>query len=202
MMKFLAAATLILSACSAYVHAATFDFESIVPNTTTPLGITDGGITATFSSQDGPVFFVGTPPPTAFQNFIGNVLLDDDPSTHALDILFSTPLRSITLVFSLNGPESSLLLTATSGIVVIDSASAMGKLSPGFPFPEGKISFSSSVPFDGIRLTASVQDFAIDNVMAAAIPEPGNARLALAGLVTLIGLVTHRRLVRRRQTGP
>jgi hypothetical protein len=174
--------------------AATFTFETTPYSTRTPLSITDSGLVADFSSPDVISFFVSN---SFFSTLTGNILLDVDPATHQLDILFSQAVSSISLRFALNGDAtSSLQLAAFSGATSRGTASATGSIPDGFFFPEGTISFANALGFNALRLTSTGEDFAIDDLNATVrasqvvpdigAPEPVSTGLVFFGLAALV----------------
>ena len=175
--------------------AAIFTFDDLFPFDTTPLTIIGDGIAGTFSSPQGGVFLVA--PTDAFSTLVGNSLVDSDTEMNQLDIVFSEPLRSISMFFALNTPLLSdvLRLDAMLAGSIVGSNSAIGSVPPGFSFPEGNLSFSGAI-FDQVRLSSSAVDFAIDNVnvTSASIPETSAVLLVGAGLAVLAIAFAWRRL--------
>jgi len=167
-----------------------FTFDNVVVGTAVPFSSTSEGITATFSSPDGPAFFVT---PAFFSTLSGNVLLDADPAQHAVGVTLSAPFDVINLLFALNGPATSTFtLTALLGGLggaIVGAATATGTIpgAGGFVFPEGQIAFNGAL-FDAIRLTSSAQDFAIDRVALSSptlVPEPATLFLVALGSVVI-----------------
>lgn len=173
------------------LSAQTYDFESTALNTPTPLSITSGGVTATFSSPAGPGAFVVLP--TFLSPALpGRVLARPLGAAAPLQIAFSTSLGFIGMNFALNGGPT-LTLDAFLGATLVGSVTTGSVVPPGFTFPEGTISFGAAT-FDNVRLTAATE-FAIDNVTvrtAAVVPEPSTWALAATGLV-MLGAATRRR---------
>ncbi len=59
----------------------------------------------------------------------------------------------------------------------------------GFTFPEGELAIGGT--FDRVVISSSAPDFAIDNVVATAAPEPSTLLLGLG--LTCFGLIARRR---------
>lgn len=160
------------------VRAAQFDFESVVLGTSTPLSLTNGGLTVTFSSPDPGVFVVGN---SFFSALVGKMFYDADSAFHTLGISFSAPINYLQFNFALDGAVTTQLNYSmfTGGLAgtLVGSGSATGTIPGGFTYPEGLLSLSGL--FDAVQLTATAQDFAIDNL--STIPEPGMAAVILAG---------------------
>jgi len=186
----LAALLLTTAPCLAGV---VYTFED-VPGRATPFSSTVGGITATFSSPDGPVFSVNPFP--VFSGLQGNILFSDDSGNHTLAVAFSQPLASITMNFALGNTTGGFftLDTFLGGASVAETQVFAGP-PPDFVFSEGVIGFSGGI-FDTIRLsTPSAPDFAIDNLaVQASVPEPSTFG---AGMIAIGGLLAIRRRLRR-----
>jgi hypothetical protein len=183
---FLAAA---LSAVASTAPAQTFDFETTPMGTTVPFSITSGGLTATFTSAAN--FSVM---PSPFSTLHGNALFDDDDAVGPLTITFSRPLAAISLGFGTNSPfaPAGLTLQAFDGATLVGTVGAPGVVPPGFLFPEGSIAFAGGPLFTSVVLSSAARDFAIDDLVVSAIPEP--AALALLGPgVLLVAAVAARR---------
>ena len=167
--------------------AAIFTFEGVANLTVTPFSVVSGTTTANFASPQGPAFFVATT--GAFSSLTGNVLVDSDPVSNELRILFSEPIQAINLLFALNTPviSDALSLSAFLSGTAVGQASATGTVPAGFAFPEGSLSFGGSV-FDEVRLTSAAIDFGIDNVdvTPATVPEPSSLWLGGAGVAALL----------------
>jgi len=86
------------------------------------------------------------------------------------------PLNAIGLRFALNTFDVSRVsqLDAWSGASIIGSATATAAILTSAGFPEGFLAFNSGgTTFDRVRLTATAQDFAIDDIdVPAGVPEP------------------------------
>ena len=166
-------------------------FESVDLGTATPFTTTADGITATFRSPDGPVFFVCR---SIFSSLQGQIVCDFDPAAHVLEIAFSQPLDFISMNFALTAPGGSFFtLDASNGGAHIAETQVYAGPPPKSVYAEGTIGFSGQV-FDSVQLSAtSAHDFAIDNVTihaASAVPEPSTFGMAI---VTIGGLLAARR---------
>jgi hypothetical protein len=168
--------------------AGVIDFESVPLGASTPFEVRGGAVTAYFSSRDESGFSIS---PSFTTTLTGNILMDDDAPSHDLDILFSSPLTSISLLFALNDPTttSTLKLTAFSGGVggvLIGSISAHGSLIDPFAiFPEGTISFQGR-SFDTVSISSTAPDFAIDSLSLQPVPEPSFIILTAVVLISLL----------------
>lgn len=181
--------------------AAVITFDTIAIGTRTPFSDSQAGLQVSFSSPDGGVFSVY---PAFFVALSGNVLLDADSAAHVLNVTFSRPLASVSLLFALNSAtDRAFSLTALSGGISgapVGSTTATAVAPRPGAYPEGSIAFSSSTGFDAIRLTSSAQDFAIDNVNAVEIPEPGSVLLIGGGLLIACAAATRKRALQPRNS--
>jgi hypothetical protein len=188
----------ILTACSCVLAQASalFNFEDNALGTPTAFTDAGNGISATFSSSADPFGFVVLAP-DIFQTLTGNVLGDPGGmgSNLSLTIGFNTNIQAITLNFATDDffAPSPLTLTAFEGNAQTGSVSTSGQFLNGFSFPEGEIAFQGF--FNRVVLSTTAPDFAIDNVQAAAAPEPGSELLLGLGFIAL-GIP-----VMRRKTG-
>lgn len=169
---------------SASATVATYNFDAQAVGNSTPFSITDNGVTASFSSPADPGGF--TISGSFFSTLTGNVLLSPGPAGAndiPLDIAFSQPIASISLLFALNGPPANPFDLATNAG---GSSSATGTIPAGFNFPEGPLSFSGA-PFTAVALDTTAFNFAVDDIVVttAAVPEPSSWGLVLAGLAAL-----------------
>jgi hypothetical protein len=190
-----AIAALILSA-PVRAQAASFNFESVPLGTTTPFSVTNGGVTASFSSPDGAVFFVGN---SFFSTLTGHVLLDADAPLHTLIVTFDQPINAGSVRFAVNGDvASTLTMQLFLGAAPVLSLTASGIIPPAFSFPEGSLAYSGPLG-DNLRFTSTAVNFAIDDLevtAAAAVPEPSTLGLLGSGLIW-----GARRWSRRRNRG-
>jgi hypothetical protein len=189
-------AFMILVSGSAFADALTvFNFETSLPGAVVPLDITNGGITASFSSTGGVGAFNVTPGFFFNDPIQGNVLGDFDPVAHALDIRFNQSMRFLTLDFALDnlgGPQGSLAVDAFLRGNLVGHTVALAAVPLGGFFEQGTLAFGiGGVEFDSVRLTSTRENFAIDNV-AVALPLPSTLLLMAVGAVTL-GLQFRRR---------
>ncbi|HEY3936618.1 MAG TPA: PEP-CTERM sorting domain-containing protein [Bryobacteraceae bacterium] len=183
--------------CTAANAASIFTFDSDNPGTATTFTDTINGLSATFSSSADPGGFV-LYETNFFETLTGNVLGDPGPvgmDNLALDISFNQKLSAFTLDFATSdfSAPSPFTVTAYENSTLVGSNTLTGQFLPGFPFPEGEISFSGG-PFNNVVISSTATDFAIDNLTAvvAAAPEPGTLALMGAGL-TIAGLSRSRR---------
>jgi hypothetical protein len=172
------------------VTATVIDLDSISVGTTIPIAITSGPVTAVLSSPDGGVFSVF---PSFFSSFAGNVLVDNDPASHVLNMVFSRSLDSISFQFALNGPSSPSITVRTLaggvGGLEVGSTTAIGAILPNGLFPEGSISISGQ-RFDTVEIRSTAIDLGIGNIAltTAPIPEPSTLISAITGIL-LLGLL-------------
>jgi PEP-CTERM motif-containing protein len=170
-----------------------YDFEAVPLGTATPF-VHPGAVTGAFSSVDGPAFFVAS---SFFSSLTGHVLLDADAPQHRLDIVFSSPVDSISLLFALNASAaapSQIFINAYGGALngpVLATNFATGVVPAGFSFPEGSLSLSG-VTFKAVTLFSTAQDFAVDDIQVTTpVPEPSSVSLALVGLAGALVLTRH-----------
>lgn len=187
----LASAVLALLVPAGRVQAATFNFDALAPGTSTPLVLSDGGVTATFTSPGGNFF--AFPVGGLAVTMSGNLLIHGaDASPDTLTVAFSAPQSVLSVQFLLNTQSAvtPFSLTAFLGATQVGTSSATGAL---FTFTEGTLNFSGAT-FDRVVLTSAAQDFGIDNltVRPADVPEPGIITL-LAGAI--VGLAARRRVM-------
>lgn len=186
---------LLLAAFAATAQAGViFNFDADTPGTTTQFTDTVSGLSATFSSPADPGGFQIQP--SIFQALTGNVLGDPGPAMAndiPLTVSFSQGLSAISAVFATAdfGPPSPFTLTAFEGNTLVGSVSATGIVPAGFTFPEGEIAFAGPT-FNTVVFSSTAPDFAIDQVAAAAAPEPSLMALVGLALVTF-GAVRPRR---------
>jgi hypothetical protein len=190
----LRAIALISFLVSVPASATQFTFDTLTPGTATTFDYTVDGVTATFSSPDGPVFITG---PSFFDSLTGQALFDNDPGFHTLIISFTQPTNFLSLNFALNTQSTGALFyslfSGGTGGLAIDSGLASGTVPDGFPFPEGVLSVSTGSFFDTVVLSSNVSDFAIDNVTTSEVPEPATSATLLLGLA-IVAAAARRRL--------
>jgi hypothetical protein len=193
----LATAAVALLVAATPLHAQLFDFDGAdsPTGTATPFSLTRGGVTATFVATPGAMTVFH---PAAFATLTGNQLADADPTANTLEVTFSAPQTFISLLFALNDPTNTAILTMNvfDGGTLVGSPSSSGAIPAGFGFPEGSLTYSGA-PFDHVFIFASgAPDYAIDDVRlspAAPVPEPATVGLLAGGLVVLGGAAARRR---------
>jgi hypothetical protein len=192
----LAAAAAVLIAAPA--HAQRFDFEGADSpvGTTTPFSLTRSGLTATFDAHPNEFAVVG---PVDFANLTGNALADNDAQLNTLEILFDQLLPSVSLLFALDDPTNTAILTMNvfDGANLVGQVFSSGAIPPGpLGLPEGVLSFSGG-PFNRLVLFSDLAPgFAIDDVQAgpaAVVPEPATVGLLATGLLAVGGAAARRR---------
>ena len=207
---FLPMAALLVGSAAAHAQVVNFNFNSLDPSITgsieaTPLSLTSGGLTASFSSSvDNNGGFIVIQNPSL--PFTDDVLITANPTSPGvtLDILFSQPITSFTAVFATDtqpGSPSTLDLTALSGGLggtIVGTAAATGTFgnNPNYPFPVGQADFSGTA-FNAIVLTDvndpgfAIEDFSVTKASVSSVPEidPSSglaaATLLLGGLAVL-----------------
>lgn len=162
--------------------------------------LTNSGVTAIFSSPSAePGGFAVRP--TFLPGFTGQILASPGPSAVnniPLDIAFSQPVKSISLVFALNtgDPAVPLHLDAFLGAGLVGNASATGTIPPSASFPEGSIAFSGT-SFDRVVPSTGALNFAVDDIVVETadippgVPEPST--ILGASFAMLAGLGIRRR---------
>ena len=174
-------------------------FENVPPPRTTPLTLTHGWLTATYTS-DGPFsvideFQLST---VGFNSLAGNVLADTDPEPHELRIHLNRWADDIMLYFALNAPVGSMTIRLLFEDYETFSRTIEGVIPPGYLYPEGRLFIASHdvLKFDNIVLTSTAPNFAIDNLgfYSQTIPEPSTIWLVAGGAALLlpVGLRWHR----------
>lgn len=160
-----------------------FDFDTGAPplsvGQSTPFIQTSGGITGSFSSPTlgAGGFSIQTDSSTQFHlsQFSGNYLYPNSVYSPALDIAFDQSLTSISFTFATADFQqvevpTTIKLTAyqdSTASAPIGSATAHGKYG-GDTMPMGKLTFSSTTPFNVVEITippapAAASDFLADN---------------------------------------
>jgi hypothetical protein len=188
-------------ALSAGANASTiFSFDSDSLGTSTTFTDTVDGLSATFSSSADPGGFVIYP--SMFETLTGNVLGDPGPAGQdnlSLDISFSSDLNAIELDFATSdfSTPSPLTLSAYENTQLVGSTTTSGMFLDGFFFPEGEVAFSGA-DFNNVVISSPAMDFAVDNINANPVPEPGPLSLVAMGIVFLVaGSVRHQRRGRK-----
>ncbi|MEL7563172.1 hypothetical protein [Dehalogenimonas sp. 4OHTPN] len=164
-----------------------FDAGSPVLNVgqSTPFSSTVSGITAEFSSSSGAAYSIQNQAATNFilSQFSGKYIYDNDVSRSSLQIKFSQPMNSVSIVFATtdsHGPgnvetPTELRVVAYSGSTStppIGAAAARGVFAND-TFPQGTVTFTSAVAFNIIVLETvpvlnGASAFLIDQLAATA----------------------------------
>ncbi len=197
----------------------TFDFDTGTPaliiGQNVPFDQTSLGVTAHFSSPQGPAFSVQSDASTGFNlsQFSGHYVYDNNPNMNTLDIAFSQQLTNITLTFAtadFNQTELPTIIHFTAyenstGTPPVGIVNTRGKYGMD-TMPMGTLSFDSGgQPFNLVELVLPVQaqgvsDFYVDNIVVTtmnsapippipSVPEPGSLALLALALPLLAPLV-------------
>ena len=191
-LRLILAALFLSVAAPLAAQPVTFDLDSGTPALVTggnlPVEQTAAGVTARFAAAPGSgSFSVQDRFSTGWvlSLFSGHYLLANGLGTNALDIAFSRPIRSVSLVFATADFQqvetpTTVMLTAfstTSGAGEVGSVTAHGTYS-GDTMPMGVISFDSAgPPFGMVEISVPFQPmgasvFLVDNV--SVVPAPLN----------------------------
>jgi hypothetical protein len=182
-----------------------FNFDGDATGTVTPFSTSNNNLTASFAAFDG-----ATPQPNgfsvwnnAFVNFAGgNNLYEtaDIPglpnyTNLTLQILFSSPVNSVTFPFALNAPGgSTLTLTAFSGGTQIGQIVSGPSTPFGNSYSYGTLAFNPGQTFDELQL-GNAFEFAIDDLATtnvtpvSGVPEPASVALMFFGLAGILAYV-------------
>ncbi len=204
----LALAGAALAASPAHAQTATFNFDADAVGTTTAFTDTSSGVSATFTSPGNPAgFIVVGAPPGFFTLLSGNVLTDPGPfktNNIPLDVLFSAPLKTLSLNFATagNGSLTANFFTGGLGGTLVGSSTTPSAVPLGGFVPEGALSFSTPSSFDTVVLTSTAPDFAVDNIVVGPAPVPEASTTASFGLLLVLGLGGVVVAGRRKKTQP
>jgi hypothetical protein len=173
---------------SVAAQTVTFDFDTGMPalfnGQGLPLDQTSLGVAAHFSSPLGTGFSVQTDASTGYRlsQFSGHYLYPNGLDTRFLDIQFSQQLTGITLTFATADFQqvevpTTIQLTAyvdSTGNAAVGSVTAHGAYA-GDTMPMGTLTFSSTVPFNVVRLEIPYQaqaasGFLVDNITVTTVP--------------------------------
>jgi hypothetical protein len=174
-------------------QTATFDFDGVglTAGQSLPLFLASNRVTALFTSPAGGVFSLQSDATTHFRlsQFSGLYLYPNTTDSSALDIQFSQPLASITLVFATADFQQVEVPTTIQLTAYVDStaAPAVGSTTAhgtyaGDTMPMGTLTFSSSVPFNVVRLEIPYQaqaasGFLVDNITVTPVATPQGFRV-------------------------
>ena len=119
-------------------------------------------------------------------------------SGHYLEILFSTPVVSLSTLFG-TSLSADITLDIYNGTTLLNSQTMVGGTFIG-DVRSGNIGYTSVLDITSVRLysqpvgTDTSFNFNIDNVaIMSAVPEPSTYVLMFAGLAVMIGAVARRR---------
>jgi len=171
---------------------AMFNFDNDLSNLylrqPTPVSQTSSSITAQFTSASYPpsAFSIQSQGTTSFvlSRTSGNYLEHSTSGRNNLDINFSQPIKSITLTFATidyhdpaAGNPTPIQLTAYSDTAktttVGNPVTVSGSFITGDSYPQGTITFSSSMPFSMVEiqmvwLGQGAVDYIVDNISVTA----------------------------------
>jgi hypothetical protein len=187
-----------------------FNFDADALNTPVPFSDTNNGLTASFSAFDtngpGPSAFIVFN--NGFVNFGGgNNLYENDQippfppgqttgfQNFTLQILFSSPVNSVTFPFALNAPGgNTLTLTAFSGGTQIGQIVSGPSTPFGNSYSYGTLAFNPGQTFDELQL-GNAFEFALDDLATtnvtpvSGVPEPASVALMFFGLAGILAYV-------------
>jgi hypothetical protein len=168
-----------------------FDFEDQVFGADTPFSITEGSLTASFSSSGDVGGFGITAAYGLFPIMSGNILVSPGSAfvdSVPLTIMFSQPVIGVSFLFGLGSadPAGTIDLTTDGG----DAASATGTISVGSLLPQGELVFSGHY-FTTLTLSSTALDFGIDNLVID-LPEPAPMAALTLGMLMLSVVRRHR----------
>ncbi len=201
----------------------TFDFDTTIPVLSvgqgTPLDQTSGGVTAHFSSPSDPAFSVQNHDTTFFvlSQFSSNYLYPNNMNRNPLDITFSQPLASITVVFAtveyrdqVEVPSNITLTAFTNSTrsVSIGSSTTRGTFAND-TFPMGTLTFASNdkqfssveivVPYNGLGAST----FLMDNITVTpvnTVPEFSSVTPLSLLLLAIVLAIAVRKSSKQRPT--
>jgi hypothetical protein len=207
MRKLMACLVALVATAAANAAPILFTFESTSQGTYSTLPITQGGLTATISTNT-PNFLV-TGPFGGAPGWGNNHLLvsfNTFPAGNYFQVNFSQPLTSASVQFAdfFADSDTPVTLDAYSGLngtgSIVASDSEVWPATSGFP-AFGTLSLVSATPFQSIRFTGGggfPNSLFWDNlqVEVAPVPEPISL-VVFGGLVAVGGLVARKRLAKK-----
>ncbi len=190
--------------------AILFNFDNAPLHGSLPLDLTEGGVTAYFTSSPPGGYSIQEAYTLGFTpvGFSGYCLYPNGIDKCDLLISFSQPLTDISILYAphelATDSSCTMLITANMGTTFVGSNTHV--IDPPGTWPSGTLSFSSAQPFDNVIIHYQSPPptggdygtiFMADNLQISPVPEP-----AMTGLVTGLALAGFGLMAKwRRQTG-
>ena len=184
--------------CAAQTAVFDFDADPSGPRAGhgLPLVLTSEGVTVRLSSPVPGAFSLQSDVSTGFRlfRFSGLYLYPNSRAASPLDMAFSRPVTSITIMFAttdvqqMEVPTTVRLTAYAAGTgVCVGSASVHGTFA-GDTMPVGTLSFTADQPFDRLRFEIPEQPhaatgFLVDTIAATVAPVPEPERTPPPGRV-------------------